>query len=84
MMYGHGYYKQSGGYEYEGLFENNQPAKMPSKLVIFTSEELLDSNQNKFEIYEGQNFKVWVRSFNDDEETFQGLLIFGYFLNRDF
>lgn len=81
MMHGHGYYKQSNcGYQFEGQFENNLPTKMPSKLVILTSDELTaaaagaaSSKPLKFEIYEGQNFRIWVRAINDEGEIFNGL-----------
>ena len=80
MMYGHGYFKHTNGYEYEGLFENNFPVRMPTKLVILTSDELAsDSKMQKFEIYESQNFRLWVRVVNDEGEHFQGLF-FQYIL----
>lgn len=82
-MYGHGFYKHSNGYEYEGLFENNQPAKTATNLMILTSEELNSNStkQQKFEIYEAQNFKVWVRTLNDQGEVFIGIARNYYFLN---
>lgn len=72
MMHGQGYYKLSGGYEYEGLFENNRPAKIPTKLIVLTSDELVDMKPQKLEIYEGQHFKIFVKAITEDEQVFQG------------
>lgn len=67
MMQGHGYFKQSSGYEYEGLFENGQPANMACKLQISVEEA-----QQHLEIYEGVNFKLQVMVLNDKNEIFMG------------
>lgn len=81
MMHGHGYFKQNNGYKYEGLFENGLPAKMGTKLVIFSNGDS-DEKQN-LEIYEGQMFKVTTRVLNDDDLLFSGnLSIKKKYMNR--
>lgn len=76
-MHGQGYYKQSGGYEYDGLFENNLPAKMATRLIITIEDHVdLNSKPKNFEIYEGQNFQVLVRAIDDDGQIFKGFYTF--------
>jgi hypothetical protein len=73
-MNGHGFYKHSTGYIYDGLFENGLPNKLATKLIASLEGCNLNKAKKSYEIPEGSEFKfkVSVRAVNDNEEIFNG------------
>jgi hypothetical protein len=74
MMNGSGYFKHFSGYSYDGLFENDLPSKMPTKLTVAVECCNFDKTEKVFELVEGSanQFKVTVKTVNDDGKVFLG------------
>ncbi len=66
MFNGLGFFRDSSGYEYEGLFENNKPFYLATHLKITMSTNNFDEST--------MAFSVQVKCLNDDLKLFTGII----------